>query len=83
MKRIEKVVSLRDGFSLHIGTGYAVYRGENLFGETPAASLEAYFRYTARSNQGCGIVKAKLLVTGACNQRCYYCSVAADWSKGT
>jgi len=46
-------------------------------GGDPVRSFEIY-RHKACSH---GQFKAKLLVTGACNQRCYFCSAAADWDK--
>ena len=74
---------LRAGFFLQVqhSVPYAIFRGDALFGETPRASLENYVAHLVAEGRGCGMLKAKLMVTGACNQRCYYCCVASDWDK--
>jgi radical SAM protein with 4Fe4S-binding SPASM domain len=74
---------LADGFELRSEKNGAIsiYKNGSLFGMNEADSLEKYMSYVKGTEKGCGIIKAKLLITGACNQRCYYCSVASDWDK--
>lgn len=87
-----RLFPLADGFSVAVGANgpVAIYRDGQVFGSKnseltgyglsrTAASFQAYTNYSRSIGTGFGIIKAKVLVTGACNQRCYYCAAAANW----
>jgi len=83
--------SARPNSYLELGSGFAVrvtergpsgiYRNHELFGRDESDSFERYCDVLRGQDDACGFYKAKLLVTGKCNQRCYYCYAAADWRK--
>ena len=76
-------VTLDETFQLVLKDGepHAIHKNGDIFGQNAPASLKNYANLVRHSPDGCGVLKAKVLVTGTCNQRCYYCSVAADWDK--
>lgn len=78
--------SLGDGFLLAIARDgpVAVCRDNHILGQDVCdrplllAGLEAYSQHLRDVGRP-GVVKAKFLVTGLCNQRCYYCSASSNW----
>ncbi|MCR9245151.1 MAG: radical SAM protein [bacterium] len=76
-------IPIDEEFELVLGASgpHAVLKNGHVFGGPASRSLTNYSALLKQENAS-GYLKAKVLVTGACNQRCYFCSVAADWDKG-